>query len=762
MCILCNNIKTRKLKLTKSDDCVAEFLRNVDFEVKPSISCFPLSRKDKLSEVIKHGGIGKSLLAAGHVFITTNKEKHLLTFDCKPAHLQQFEDTVFLDLLDIKSEVVDVVVSNLYSKTVLIVFSNGILQVWKYSGERQVWSGVHQVHITSTKTSEVISFCVQDDHSAIYWCERNDGVYNVCKRGLPKDLEELEERSVGKLEIILSHCPEADIFQMRDYLCIVARHTRSRVHITILWRPSTDHVTVFIGGEKMRIDNYWTNHMLDFRNIILHCMSVISQMCLPCCDAVTIYDSVLEELVVVYNDGTVYIFHVEQEKVGSVAITSFHLPSDLKINKNNCFLSNGFLGISNQNYIRLYSLHIGQLLKVIQSPDRTEIDGTLRSINPVFIGGFFTQSESYVIQKCVRRDQLVACLSKSSSFQTKGLQYAQLSQKRLNGKESIKTLKELRESWDKDKIEQPRSQLTHIIEPFIKEFWRLEDLSEKEKIEDVNRNGTHKDKQEVDIEVLESEINKILSGSLNLPSSWQQSQLLILSEKYPEPVLDILSRSLNLDEESVSETEMFKWRKVLGLGETDAGNQKPFIFNHLCRLIFKLRPELLVKFVEMSQIVSEKYIGVSAFVRKRHIMQYYQKALDCLPEPNTSVKPQIAINSTSKLLLACGDKNSILRTVRYLVSHQQWKKIFRLLEEEEIAVKQRSMFIYILVTALVKNGVLTDYTDQLSSLIPNWQKCPDIESIINGTSDDKIETCLDSGDFPAIASIQPLLQDLFK
>ncbi|ESO87506.1 hypothetical protein LOTGIDRAFT_235003 [Lottia gigantea] len=726
----------------ESKNCIVDYLKNIEFHHKKISVCFPVSRKEKLEDIISSGKVDKAWFIPGHIFVLYNDKQQLSTFDCKPAHLQQYEDTVFLDFVDITSPIVDIVTADIYHNVIFIIFKNGTVQLWQYT-DSQTWTSIIELNILHTDHSEIISFCVHDDHSAIYWCEKHNTTVSICKRTLPSDLE---EKSIGKAEVILSNCPVSDIFNIKDFLAIVIRQDVNQVPIKIIWRPSSDHLILFIDGTKHKIDSCWTNQTIDFKKILLRCIPVILQWKLPFTKNITIQDSITKELLSIGNDGKSQIVNVDLGEIGRVSMTPLDLPNDINVNEANCFLSNGFLGVCGKFSVKIYSLHTGKLLQNMRFLEHSVIIGPVKCSNQVYTGAILTQSDFFIIQKTTHVDQLVSELSDNVTFQTDALEYAKYSQIREEDEEIRKKLENLKIKWYKEKDETPKSQLIQTIGPFIEEFWRLEELT-----------GSKMAKTQ--IKDIETEIEAILTENVNQPLAWQQSKLMILCEKFPSNTLQMFLTKLNFHQDCVNDVDMLKWKKVLGLDVTDPGSQKSFIFNQICRLIYKLYPEYLVKFVNMAQQVSERNIGVSAFVRKRHLLQYYQKALDCLPDPMTSTQPKLAVLSTSQLLLASGDKNCLIKAVRYLLQHEEWNAVFKLLQDNQIEMKQKSMLLYLLVTHLTQKGNLSEYKKDLSHLIPNKDSCINIKDIFEESENTNLPT--KSPEQPAISSIQPLLKDLF-
>ncbi|KAK3596974.1 hypothetical protein CHS0354_033633 [Potamilus streckersoni] len=159
---------------------------NVKFVIRPLEASFPICRPKFLEDIVnQHGTIDRIWFSPGHIFISVQEGKQLLTVDAQRLDNQQNNSGVHI-ILDTGSKLLAVLKG--VPHTVYTVQSNGCVLCWSFKQDSG-WSLSQRFDICNAPTAEVIDICYNISHNTIFWCEKrqsssNKPAYCICRRQL--------------------------------------------------------------------------------------------------------------------------------------------------------------------------------------------------------------------------------------------------------------------------------------------------------------------------------------------------------------------------------------------------------------------------------------------------------------------------------------------------------------------------------------------------------------------------------------------------
>ncbi|XP_070196213.1 BLOC-2 complex member HPS6-like [Littorina saxatilis] len=696
-------------------------------------SCVPVCRSELLDEVTKTDNseqVSRVWIIPGHVFVAVRNATKLLTFDCKPVIHHNSIGARTLDFPALTPSVVDIFMVQ-SSHITYIVQQNGHVHCWHFTAEFQ-WSSITEFDLCENKDTEVISMCMHPEHNTLYWCEHRTGdqsVYRICSKILPQDVEELRKKKQKASCVIVEECPASDVLPLDNGVLIAPRYKQNQIRVCIFWRPSVlELVSVAtVIGSKVR-DLHDRRSPLLFSDVFLNCIADLSEASDTAADFGVKKDITSGKLVMLHSDGCVYSFQAKgaKEEETSVSVSSIkismpdqllqchHPPDAWSVNKN-------IIAIATQtNTVRLYDATEGHLIHELKMEGSVRIHSLATVHSSAILLGTVTTSGVTVVQggkitkKAVENDTLPS----DKHFQTDALQVALLTQQREdNPSQSITDqLSALHKKWKDLQAHQPRSQLSETVDTYLAEFWRLE--------EEANQLGKSQSIPSPAAHNTREMISDAVSRSRSMAPDAAMAELLWMAQKYPEDLLQVLLGDLNVEKEELTAEDQALWQVTLGLENADGHlnlQYSTITFELVCRLLYQQRPQSLVPFVRNAQTVSEQAVGVSAFVRRKHMQQYYMRAIECLPEPNNSVDPGKAASAKGQIILLGASDQGPELALRFLLRHSQWSEAISLLKQLGADTPQHTSLFFLLLQHLLQGQALSDYAPEVFSLLPSWK-----------------------------------------
>ncbi|XP_013404201.1 uncharacterized protein LOC106169328 [Lingula anatina] len=334
------------------------------------------------------------------------------------------------------------------------------------------------------------------------------------------------------------------------------------------------------------------------------------------------------------------------------------------------------------------------------------------------------EAHNYYKSKCVNPNTDLAkdLLLNMKVFQSPALVIALLQQGRENSSnpELSSVLKEIQKQYGSENSKLLHTKLNQLVGPLLQEYWRLEDkvqaLMKDDKPALKHREQTLKDV-----------IVGIVQGDSSLEA--RRSQLELLADSFPFDVLETLIEYLDLSTEDLSQEALRKWAPILASEEGSSGSTFP-LFEILCRLLYTEKPEQLISFVKMSQAISDRISGTSAFMRRKEEHQFYERALECVGEPERSGKVESAAIAQASLVLNSGMQASQVQALHILLKYHLWVPSIKLVQQLADHSDLHLELFQLLLTAVLKAGVFATYCASIMEAVPDRISMPEFLSLL--------------------------------
>ncbi|KAK7490423.1 hypothetical protein BaRGS_00018402 [Batillaria attramentaria] len=722
------------------------------FAARALPSCVPIGRTELFEEVTGRHTVEELenvWIVPGHVFVTLSQGTKLLTFDCKPVTYQHNIDSSTLDFPVLQPPVIDILMVPSMPNVAFVVQENGHVHCWQFSDTFQ-WSSLREFDLCGPQGSEsrkVLSVCLHPKLNSFFWCEQRSSEgstqHAVCQRQLPDDIEQMKRKGVKKMHTILEQCLASEVVALGDGLLIVPWHNPEHTRVCVFWKPSVldmASVTTIIGTAARELHD--TRSPVDFPSVLMNCLPDLAQMSASDGDHGVKKDVATGNAVLLHSDGTVQIFHFsvgEERKPVRTEIVKISLEEPLPHRKGSgdvwCIHRSVLALTTVSTAVRLYSLPSGQLLREVEVDGGHIIRGLARVHSPIVTVALITDAGVSVVPggKVHRTPKSQNGLPQEKQFQTDALQVALLSQEREENpcRDVSEQLATLHSKWRDLQAHQPRSQLSDTVDTYLAEFWRLEEMANN-----LGKSQPVPSPPALDMRAM---MHDAIARGHGMVSEAGAAELLWLSKIYPAELLEALLGDLDIEKEHLSGEDQVQWQAKLGLGSgegrTSAGPANAMTFELVCRLLYQERPQSLVAFVRNAQHVSEQAVGVSAFVRRKHTLQYYVRAIECLPEPSLSKNPQQAATAKAQIILLGEMEHGHELALRFLLQHGHWSEAIHLLQTLSSDSDHRTPLFFLLLQHLVQNQVLADYASEVFALLPSWKSFLAVVKVMNDNPD---------------------------
>ncbi|KAL8570700.1 hypothetical protein ACOMHN_039135 [Nucella lapillus] len=706
------------------------------FSPRTLTSCVPICRSDLFEEVTQRDPthpVSRVWMSPGHVFVSVENGHKLLTFDCKPVMQQHSISSGTLDFPALKPAILDIVISPLSSNIAYIVQRNGRVHCWQFSSTYQ-WSPVSEFDLCEVAGSEVTSVSLHPKRHALYWCERQPGqesLCRICSKALPQGGEEMTKQGQRR-EVVVQDCPAAGLLPLDYGLLIVprnrltvCRYRADQTRVSIFWQPSVLQMVsvVTIVGDRVR-DHYDMRSPLVFSNVLINTLSDLSLASPQGADLGAKQDITTGRCVLLRLDGTLQSFGViESHLRQSIAVHCVRIampesvlhtadPADAwSIHREVVAIATSL------HTVRLYGATQGHLLHDLKLDLGACVQRLVQVRSPAVLVAMATSSGVIVVQggKRITMPGKEQGLPGNKHFQTDALQVALLAQQREEkaGSQVSEQLASLHRRWISLQDQQPRSPLSDTVDGYLSEFWRLEEVA--------SRLGKSQSCAVTTVYDARAMVRDAVSRSRAMTSDTAVAELTWLSQKYPQYLLAVLIGHLQVDKEKLTSEDHALWQRTLGMDSSGGQGHSALTFELLCRLLYHQTPHALVSFVRNVQTVSEQSVGVMAFVRRKHMLQYYVRAMECLPEPGLSTSPQTAAIAKAQIILKGATDQGPERALRFLLRHSCWPQAMALLRGLGPSLPHHASLFSLLLQHLLQAQALSDYASEVFSLLPTWK-----------------------------------------
>ncbi|XP_069128028.1 BLOC-2 complex member HPS6-like isoform X2 [Argopecten irradians] len=698
------------------------------FSSRPLSTNLPICRWQLYEDLVcdaKSGPVERVWLSPGHVFITFNGGSHMYTFDTKPTNKTHEEKRGCLDLIDLDHPVLDVLVSSTNYSIVHVVLRNGHIQCWKFRSDL-TWMLVKRFDLCSVNRSEVTSICLHSSQETLYWCERRPDItdvanYSIYKRHINIDEEKLRDHTVTQL--ILHNCPSASLYPVPFGVAIVIKLKPPLVSMVISWLPVANKVMINVGPHQVELPELGTRQPIDFRSLAFKVIGYTVQlkpehrMTNVTYDPQTMEVSVIEDLT---NIRTIS----DSKKC---QLKSFQKLKDVKETERatNWIKFGGFLAAVFRSHIMLFDHDTGHLVDSLSSPDKSDIVDVCQLSTGVMWMSFFTTSNIYIIQRTKEDKEVkIKDMLNSSHFQTQAVELGYLESLKTNNSSLpvYDSITKLGKAWETESSHPPNTKLAETLNPYLKEYWSLE------KFQQEILNGTLV-LPSVCPGDIEEEVLRVLSPETSMSMSGRQAWLLLLADKFPHEVLSVLMEQLDFDTEDISSAQLHRWQCILAKDSVVSPVSSKVavpMFEHICRLLFIVQPSRLVNFVKIAQLINDQRVGVSAFIRRRQALQYYDRAIACLPTLSKSQCVKEATTVYVQLLLASEEDGCEIKAVQTYMEQECWREAIDLLPLYADNPSLHVKLFHTILLCMTQKNMLAIHADALFNNMPN---CKSMDSV---------------------------------
>uniref|UniRef100_A0A2L2YP04 Uncharacterized protein n=1 Tax=Parasteatoda tepidariorum TaxID=114398 RepID=A0A2L2YP04_PARTP len=213
-------------------------------------------------------------ITPGHIVFTTEDTK-VHTCDARPYDFSTSPSEAETDeLLVTTSPVLDLFFDTEGKSTrMFLILKNGDVQIFEYRILLFEWAriGYFNVNITSPNSNNnhhnlVTHVLISYNQNFIYWTEKtgpSDTCFSFHKREIPLNgVREITQSAIGVPQKLFKNCPEFDVVEIRDNLCLVPRLPNSiNIYIIISARS---HVWLFHMDGKLLWRGIITDSPMDF------------------------------------------------------------------------------------------------------------------------------------------------------------------------------------------------------------------------------------------------------------------------------------------------------------------------------------------------------------------------------------------------------------------------------------------------------------------------------------------------------------------
>ncbi|XP_033737816.1 uncharacterized protein LOC117325589 [Pecten maximus] len=717
------------------------------FSSRPLSTNLPLCRWQLYEDLVcdaKSGPVDRVWLSPGHVYITVNGGTHLYTFDTKPTNKTHEENRGCLDLTDLDHPVLDILVSSSNYSLVYVVQRNGHVQCWKFRGDL-TWILIKRFDLCNVNRSEVTSICLHSAQETLYWCERRPDFsdvanYSICKRHINNDEDKLSAKEYNSTQVVLQNCPSASLYPLSFGVSIVIKLKPPLVSMVILWLPIASKVVINVGPHQVELPELGTRQPIDFRSLAFKLIGYTVQMKPENRMTGVTYDPQTMEVTVIEG----------QTKVKTISDTNscqlqkfqkLHF-KDVKESDRviNWMKFQGFLAAVYKSHLLLFDQDTGQLMDTLDSPDNLDIVDVCQLSPGTMWMSFFTTSNIYVIQRTKEHtEDKIKDLLAVNNFQTKAVELGYLEQLKTqnSGIPVYDSITKLGRAWETEGNRPPSTKLAETLNPYLREYWSLE------KFQQEILNGTLV-LPSICPGNIEEEVLRVLSPETSMSMSGRQAWLLLLANKYPQEVLNILMEQLDFDTEDISSAQLQRWQCILAKDSVVSPVSTKVavpMFEHICRLLFIVQPSRLVNFVKIAQLINDQRVGVSAFIRRRQALQYYDRALMCLPELSKSQCVQDATPAYVKLLLASEQDGCEVKAVQTYMEQECWRDAVDLLPTYTDNPALHIKLFHAILLCMTQRKVLALHADALFNNMPVCKSMDSVTSAFPLQNDDGSSTC---------------------
>ncbi|KAG8200536.1 hypothetical protein JTE90_000609 [Oedothorax gibbosus] len=310
----------------------------------------------------------------GHIVFTTDDNK-VHTCDARPYDFSTSPSEAETDeLLSPSSPVLEILFDTRGTATrMFIVLTNGDVQIFEYRILLYEWAriGYFNLNIVSPNSNsnhiQVTQVMISYHQNMIYWVQKSEKGFDLHKREVPLNgVREITQSAIGVPRKLLKNCPQFDITEIRDSICIVP-HLPNSVKLYIILSARL-HLWLFQADGKLLWRGIVGDGAIDFITLCMKTIGLWNQTgSLKMCK---LLDPVKNHAYL-FNDNNLICLTLNGEIRNSVTIDV--KPKELQ----ECFIIQNVLCIFTENYenLLIYNTNRGELIQSFDLTEFTPING---------------------------------------------------------------------------------------------------------------------------------------------------------------------------------------------------------------------------------------------------------------------------------------------------------------------------------------------------------------------------------------------------
>lgn len=692
----------------------------------------PICRIQLYRDVVckeKYGPLDQVWICPGHVFVSVQDGRQLYTFDTK--NTTQDENKGCLDLQNLDPPLLEVLSCDA-NQSVYTVQRNGYVQCWKFRADR-VWILEQEFNICNSNRSEVTSVCLHPTHNTLYWCEKRttsssgQSVFCICRRKITNGEETLSERDLGPVEAIMHNICLCHLHPLQHGLAIVIKSKPPLVSMVIYWNQSTNSVTMYSGPYTLFVENSTSSQAFDFTSLAFKFISISIQVRNKYSMLGYAYNAQKMELTIIEEGSMIRRLSAGSRMCDKLNEVHLEAGPDKMEKGTTWFCHQGNLGLLHKTNLLLFDMNSGKIVNSIAPPEGAVFLGKCNTSPASVVSAVYTGDNVYVIMKQKKKEEWdFTTTSSLKDFQTTALHIAHLEQEKTDNPSTRvkRSLSHLKQTYQKSKDQKPDTKLAEIVAPYLEEYWKLENISTE----------AFQPSKLACPTCVEDEVLHVLDPNSSLLMSDRHARLLSLAHSHPKQVLAVLESQMEFDTDDISAAQIQRWQCILApdvsLSPVSSDVAVP-MFEHICRLLYKLEPKKLMQFVKICQMINDQKVGVSAFIRKRQAIHYYERAVGCVQDVDDVVTSPDSAQAFVSLLLASKQEHCQTRALQFYLDAGQWELSLDLLRDYCDNSQLHFLLFHRLLDKFNKEDVLTDYAVMVFSLMPNIKSLSSVTELIS-------------------------------
>uniref|UniRef100_K1P9J0 RNA helicase n=1 Tax=Magallana gigas TaxID=29159 RepID=K1P9J0_MAGGI len=508
------------------------------------------------------------------------------------------------------------------------------------------------------------------------------------------------------------------ILEQEFNICNSNRSKPPLVSMVIYWNQSSNSVTMYSGPYTLVVENSTSSQAFDFTSLAFKFISISIQVRNKYAMLGYAYNTQKMELTIIEEGSVMRRLSAGSRMCDKLNEVQLEVGAD-KIEKGaTWFCHQGNLGLLHKTKLLLFDMDSGKLVNSIAPQEGSVFLGMCNTSPASVVSAVYTGDNVYVIMKQKKKEEWdFSTTSSLKDFQTTALHIAHLEQEKTdNPSTKVKqSLSHLKQTWQKSKDQKPGTKLAEIVAPYLEEYWKLENISTE----------AFQPSKLACPTCVEDEVLHILDPNSSLLMSDRHARLLSLAHSNPKQVLAVLESQMEFDTDDISAAQIQRWQCILApdvsVSPVSSDVAVP-MFEHICRLLYKLEPKKLMQFVKICQMINDQKVGVSAFIRKRQAIHYYERAVVCIQDIDDVVTSPDSAQAFVSLLLASKQEHCETRALQFYLDAGQWELSLDLLRDYCDNSQLHFLLFHRLLDKFNKEDVLTDYAVMVFSMMPNIKR----------------------------------------